>query len=204
MSVFDDFYLANKLEQIMTKAKTLSKKECEAIYFYLQKKKPLVLMEFGVQHGCSTRFFIDAITSLNLATKIHSWDIVDQIRYADRSKFTFHRENITGHELDVVEKYNPDLIFLDAHAYHMTKSLMEICMDRKIDFICHDVGIEFKDLVYRQSNAYKNKNVYIQWESYLLSELISPTIWETNSYEDDKVQLTFIRDRYGICIAEMK
>jgi len=54
MLKFDELFDKSALPKVIKMAKTLSKEECRAVYGYMQQKKPQVILEFGVQYGCST------------------------------------------------------------------------------------------------------------------------------------------------------
>ena len=122
MSNFDKFWEDYKLQNIMSQAKTLSKSECETVYDYMDRYRPGKILEFGVQLGCSSRLFIDAAKSLNYRMQLHSWDVIKAHKLVKEEEFIFHKKDITGKEGAVFKNYSPDLVFLDAHVYHLTKN----------------------------------------------------------------------------------
>jgi len=196
---FDD----SALPKILQKAKTLSKRECQAVYEYIDQNRPKTILEFGVQFGCSTRVFIEIAKWLNYKINLHSWDIIDIVNCADKRDFTMHVENITNKENSILV-HNPDLIFLDAHPYILTKNLIVICLKNKINFMCHDVSFANIATLKKSSDSFKNKKAYGAWESYVLSELVSPKILTDDCYEDDKVIVKCIRDLHGLAIVQNK
>lgn len=203
---FDELFDNSKLPVVLKQAKTLSKEECRSIYEYMKKNTPKTMLEFGVQYGCSTRVFLEISKWLGLDLDLHSWDIVDAIqsKCVNRKQFTFHRRNVTGKEEKVIAQFNPDLIFLDAHPYKMTKSMMECCLKHKVNFMAHDVSIKIYEALGRRSNNFKKKNTYGAWELYVLVELFGKSLLENDSYEDDKVKISFNRDEWGLAVVEVK
>lgn len=203
---FDDHFDNSKLASVLKKAKTLSKEECRAIYSYMETHRPKTILEFGVQFGCSTRAFLEMSEWLGLDINLHSWDIVDVIKKAcvQRDQFTFHKEDITGKEEEVILKHKPDMIFLDAHPYYMTKALMQVCLKHKINFLTHDVAYRLYEALGKRSQNFQNKDEYGAWELYILAELFSQNLLTDDSYEDDRVRITCIRDEWGLAIVEVK
>ena len=208
MSEFDELFDGSKLPYILSMAKTLSKEECKQIYIYMEKHKPKKILEFGVQFGCSTAVFLQISKWLGLDIELHSWDIIDIVKSDCVSKkdFIFHKEDITGREDQTIVKYNPDMVFLDAHPYYLTKGLMHSCLDRKIDFLCHDVGLQVFNRAKIRSNNFKDKSNsnMAEWELYLMSELIDKSLLKEDFFENEICKVICCRDRFGIAIVEFK
>ncbi len=140
---------------------------------------------------------------LGLDLELHSWDIVDVVQYADKSQFHFHLQNI-----DTIRTFNehtkPDVIFFDAHPYEATKRLMLKCMTCGVDFIAHDITVECYERTKKDSDGFENKSVYANWEAYLIPELIDNSLLTNDYFENDKLKVTCVRERYGVCVVEMK
>lgn len=204
IKLFEKKWNSSNLPNIIKGTKTLSRKESYHICQYMEKHKPINMVELGVQLGCSTAIFLEMANWINHKIKLDSWDIVDIAKYPDRNKFTLHVEDITGNEAKMFNEYMPDLVFLDAHAYNMTRKIMQLCLDRKIDFITHDVSLSLLERIRRESNGFVNKDVYVQWESYLIGDLIDKSLWKKDSFENDGLTATCIRDVFGIIIIEHK
>lgn len=203
MSDFDTLFNNSCLPNIINKAKTISKKECSALFDYLAKYKPVNILEFGCQHGCSTRVFLEMTKWLDYKVNLHSWDIDNKVIYIKQKDFTLHVEDLTNKEQNILS-YKPDLVFLDAHPYELTYNLTKVCLDNKINFMCHDVSFAIIEALKKRSNDYKDKTIYAAWEPYVLSELISDKILTENHYEDDNVIVDCIRDLYGLAIIKNK
>lgn len=208
MDKFDELFDNSRLPNILSMAKTLSKEECGHIYNYMNKYKPSVVLEFGTQFGCSTAVFLQISEWLNLDIDLHSWDIVDQIKpqCVDKLKFKFHKCDITGNEEEIITRYVPDMVFLDAHPYAITKGLMKSCLKHKIDFLCHDISLPIFERAKERSNGFTNTDpsTLAEWELYLLGELISPSLLEDDSFEDNNVSVNCYRDKFGLAIIEVK
>jgi len=203
---FDELFDSSGLPLVLKQAKTLSKEECRAIYNYMKEYKPKVILEFGTQFGCSTRVFLELANWLGRKVELHSWDIVDQIKpiCVDKNSFTFHKEDMSGREEEIVAKYNPDMLFLDAHPYSLTKNLMQVCLKHKINFLTHDVALKLYESLQTRSDNFKNLKAYGAWELYILAELFGDTLLTEDHYEDEKVQIDFTRDLWGLSIILVK
>ena len=213
--LFDNSFIP---EMISSKLhKTLSKKECRAIYYYFKRKKPKNVMEVGVQYGCSTAIFLEIARWLDLEINLHSWDIEDLVKYPSKKNFTLHLENITGREKEVIKEYKPDVIFIDVHPYKLVKNLMAVCMDNKIDFMMHDIWKAGLDVARRRSNPDNKPNLpdgvditvdvgkgTVPWEVYLIGKLIDESIWDNDYYENDDLEVKCTREKLGIGIIEFK
>ena len=156
-----------------------------------------------------SKAFLEISRWLGNTLSLHSWDVVDAIRFVDKKEFSFHKEDITGREEAEFDKYNPQLVFLDAHVYPMTKKIMQICIDRKIDFMCHDVSYQIGVVVAgERSKGFTTgfEKCYAQWELYIMSELFSKKLMEkdTTYYEDDRAKITILKDLYDLAVVEMK
>jgi len=184
---FDELFDVSPLPCILKKARTLVKEECREIYSYMSSLRPKTILEFGVQYGCSSRVFLEIGKWIGSEVVLHSWDIVDAVRKDCISKddFYFHIENISGKEKGLFDKYAPDLLFLDAHPYRMTKSLIQECLSRKIDFMTHDVEYFVFDRAKKQSKNFTDFGVYVDWELYILGELISTDLYIKDYYENE-------------------
>lgn len=203
---FDDLFDKSKLPYVLKQAKTLSKEECRAIYEYMKEYRPKTILEFGVQYGCSTGVFVEISKWLDLKIDLHSWDIIDAIKKdcVNKKDFTFHKEDISGNEDRILEKYKPDMIFLDAHPYSMTKKLMQSCLNRKINFLAHDVALRLYNVLKKGSNNFADKSFYGAWELYILAELFSQNLLDNDTYESEKVSITCVRDQWGLAIVKVK
>lgn len=205
---FDNWFDNSVLPKILSKAKTIDKKECKEIYNYFVRKKPKRIFEFGVQYGCSTRFFLELSEFLKLPLELHSFDISNNVKYADPEKFKLHIKDITT---NVDETFNelgyPDLVFLDAHPYKITKNLMNKCLNERIDFMAHDVSQKIGRIrASKRTNNFTNFSIDTgaEWELYTLCELISKDLWNNDNYMSNDLQVKIITGRYGLGIVEHK
>jgi len=199
--IFDKSCMPN----ILSQAKTLSKKECLAIFNYMEKRKPVNILEFGTQYGCSTRAFLEIANWIGYKINLHSWDISDQVRCVNKKDFKLHIGDLTGRE-ETILKHAPNLVFLDAHPYALTKNIMKICLRDKIDFMCHDVSMDIYERAKQRSSDFTNKSpqTKAEWELYILQELISKDILAKDFFENDILTVNCVRDRFGLAIIEHK
>jgi len=204
MLKFDELFDKSALPKVIKMAKTLSKEECRAVYGYMQQKKPQVILEFGVQYGCSTAVFIEMAKWLDIKLQLHSWDLADLVKCSDRKEFKLHIEDVTGKEEETILKYRPNMIFLDAHPYRLTKKLMLLCLKYKIDFLTHDVAVDIYKELGERTNNFQNKEEYGAWELYILRELFGDKVVTDNEFENEQVRIKMVRDKYGLSIVEVK
>lgn len=201
---FEEYFLKYNISEVISKVKTLSKGELNFVYKYFEKNKPKSMLEFGVQKGCSTYCFLKLAEYFEYDMSLHCWDIRDSIIYPDRSKFSLHIEDVSEKAQDIINYYEPDFIFLDAHPYYLTKNFMEECLSKKINFMCHDVALNLIERCRKESNNFTKKEAYTTWEAYLIGELIDKSLWEKDFFENDKFTAICNRDKYGIFILEHK
>lgn len=202
---FDKWFNSSDLPKILTKAKTLHGKECFEICKYFIEHKPKVIFEFGVQYGCSTRFFLDLADFLDMKIELHSFDIKNIVKYADANKFHMHVGDITNKvDEEFANLPKPDLVFLDAHPYQFTKNVMQKCLDDKIDFMCHDVsqniGVKIAGERTKQFTDFSIVNA--AWELYVMAELIDKSLWTKPVYRDKNIDVKIITGKYGLSICQ--
>jgi len=206
MEKFDNLFDNSRLPGILSIAKTLSKEECRQIYHYMKEYMPNKILEFGVQFGCSTAVFLQIAEWLGLDIELHSWDIIDVVKKqcVDKNDFNFHKVDITGREEEIILEYKPDMVFLDAHPYHMTKDLMINCVKYKINFLTHDVAIGLYNELKIRSDNFNKLEIYGAWELYILCELFSDKLLIEDYFENDQVQIKCYRDQWGLSVIKVK
>ena len=205
---FDDFFGSNNLPEILKKAKTLSKNECNSVFEYMRGKKEITLFEFGTQKGCSAAVFLQIGKYFGIKMDLHSWDIKDLVQKSvvNKKDFTLHIEDITNRERVVFDKYRPNLVFLDAHPYELTKNIVSICLERKIDFMCHDVSLDIYERTKNRTCNLSDKSNGNggTWELPIMGELISESLLTHDSFENEKLIVNCVRDKYGLAIIKFK
>lgn len=196
---FNNTFDHSVLPSVLKKARTLVKEECREIFQYMDGCRPNTILEFGVQYGCSSRVFVEMAKWLDYNVNLNSWDIIDAVRSDCISKkdFKLHIEDVTGRESQIFDKYVPDLVFLDAHPYKLTKALIQECIKRKIDFMTHDVEPSIFERARKKSKNFTDLTVYVDWELYILGELISKTLYDSDFYENNNLIVKCIRGNGG-------
>jgi len=204
---FDKLFDNSCVPKALKVNRSLSKEECRHIFSYMQERKPKMMLEFGVQNGCSTRAFVEMAKWAKLNMTLHSWDIMDVLKCIGKNEFNFHLGDITGKERAVFDEYNPDFVFLDAHPYQLTKNIIEICLERKIDFMCHDVvypvGLQ---RTCERTNGFSDLRVETNanWELFLLGTLIHTQLWHEDYYENNELEVKCLREHNGLAIVRFK
>lgn len=203
---FNKLFDESCLPVVLGKARSLIKEDCREIFQYIDENRPKTMLEFGVQYGCSSRVFIEIGKWFDYKIDLHSWDIVDKVKpeCINKNDFHLHIKDVTGKEKLVFDTYNPDLVFLDAHPYQLTKALMQECLGRKIDFMCHDVDLSVFKRAEKQSNNFTNFMIYTDWELYVLGELISKDIYTNDNFDNDFVLVKCVRNNGGGGLAIIK
>jgi len=208
LTEFNKWFESTDLPNILNKAKTIDRKECFEIYKYFIQYRPSVIFEFGVQFGCSTRFFLELAKHLNLNVNMHCFDIKNIIKFVEPNQITMHIEDITNKVEEVFNSLpKPDLIFLDAHPYQLTKILVQKCLEEKINFMAHDTSQEIGKIeTAKRTNNFTNfsNSIVAAWELYILCELISQDLWTNPEYHNDKLDLNITTGRYGLAICQHK
>lgn len=104
--------------------KTLSTAEAFIIYLLLKRYRPASIVEIGTQFGRSTRRIIDAKNHLALPSPVICYDVVDHVQHFSPSEAALHLNDVT-HTVseDVLDRYPPGLLFLDAHPYYLLKNV---------------------------------------------------------------------------------
>jgi hypothetical protein len=202
---FEKFFQSTTLPRCIKKVKkTLSKRECEEIFYYFDQHRPQTMIELGTQYGCSTKIFVEIANFFGYKLNMHAFDIRDRIRSSivDRNEFHLHIEDITDKELETLDLYSPDLVFLDAHPYKLTKNMVNACLRKQINFMCHDISLDVHEKARQQSNNFTNFDIYVAWELYVIAKIISDKFLTEDYYEDKERKIIgkCTRDKYGLFV----
>ena len=108
--------------------------------------------------------------------------------------------------IEKIRKEQPDLVFLDAHPYDLTKNIVNECLSRKINFMCHDVSYNIgHDVAKKRSKNFNQKRgTDAQWELYVLCELIDEKLWQEDYFENNDLIYERDQDKYGLGIVTHK
>ncbi len=104
---------------------TTAFEESFIIYTILSIARPTSLVEIGTQYGKSTRRIIDMTKTLGLNAKIRCFDISDDVQFFKKDEAELIIDDVTGaFRQKVLEKYQPQFIFMDAHPYALLKEVI--------------------------------------------------------------------------------
>lgn len=156
--------------------KTLCFEEAFVAYVALSLTRPNVILEVGTQYGNSTRRLIDMAAQLELDSRIVCIDIEDQVRHFARNEADLLIADVTGRfRRDVLEKYRPGFVYLDAHPYFLLQEIVREMLDYQENCIMaiHDCS---KGLCNPRMTIDKDDPSAITsktgvWERYVLAEI---------------------------------
>lgn len=174
---YREYYFKKNYGEMMKEGKTLSIEEAYLIYKVLKIFRPKNIVEIGTQEGRSTRKLIDMKEWLGLKSFIYCFDIVDQVKYFTPVEAQLNLKDVThSFRRDVLEKHNPNFIFLDAHPYHLLFNIIHEVLHTTDNIILaiHDCG---RGLCNPDMTSSKNDpNVVGKngiWERYILADLFN-------------------------------
>lgn len=106
----------------------------------IQAIQPKCIVELGTQTGCSSTIIARICRYLGLKTKIVTVNIVDELKFPD-PEVEYIYEDFTNKMEEIWTRWNPDILFQDAHMYHMVKKQIEVGekYPHTVHFF-HDVG----------------------------------------------------------------
>jgi len=124
------FHHEKNYSSLLGERKTLSMEEAFLMYVMFRQYQPESVIEIGTQYGKSTRRLIDLRKFAGQNAKVVCFDIEDQVKYFDKSEADLVLKDITNSfREDVLEKYAPGLIYLDAHPYHLLKNVIQAVLE---------------------------------------------------------------------------
>ena len=182
--------------KLLTKDKSLSINEAFALYVLVNKLQVNKISELGVRYGVSTRFWNIARPDCNIIgydlKKLYNRRIKK-----DPDNFRF----IQGDASQLFLTKGSDMVFYDAHPYHLTYDIA--CQSKKIVNIhCfHDVGKNCFKASSSKLPKEKRGNCtekYGWWERHVMAEVFNPSIMTENIVIDKEWRSVIIDDKYGI------
>lgn len=113
-------------------AGTLSSEEAFVIHCLTAIFKPPELIEIGTHQGKSTRRILDSIAHLQLKTAVTCFDIEDLVEYFSADEATLVLQDVTDSVAqDILDRYAPGIIYLDAHPWHLLKNVIAAVLRRE-------------------------------------------------------------------------
>ena len=104
---------------------TTSSEEAFALHCLIDAYDPPNLVEIGTYHGGSTRRILDSIADLRRDTAVFTYDIADMARYFRPDEAQLILRDVTGSvEAEILERYEPGIIYLDAHPWQLLQDVL--------------------------------------------------------------------------------
>ncbi|MBI3464555.1 MAG: glycosyltransferase family 4 protein, partial [Planctomycetes bacterium] len=116
---------SKRYERTLGELKTLCFEEAFVLYVLLECMRPRTIVEMGTQYGKSARRIIDIKALLGLESRVVCFDVADEVRYFSSGEAELVLKDVTGTvRRDILEAYEPDLIFVDIHLYHLLQEIV--------------------------------------------------------------------------------
>ncbi len=112
-------------------AGSTSREEVFLIHCLLEQFAPASLIEIGTYEGGATRRVLDSIADLGLPTRVTTYDIVNLVKHFRPDEADFRLQDLTHtFERDVLDKFPPGLIYLDAHPWQLLQNVLRGALGR--------------------------------------------------------------------------
>jgi len=184
-----EFLFIDDSALMLNKYKTQSYENISVWIAALSEIRPKCIVELGTQTGCSASILARLCRFLGLNTKIITINIKDEAIYKDKD-VEYVIEEFTGKVEEIWKRWSPDIIFQDAHMYHLIHQILiesENNHRNTIHFL-HDTGFRlFKNPMKIPLEAVPTSETG-SWERHVLA-LYDKKLLE-KSYRDVK-QKTF-------------
>jgi glycosyltransferase involved in cell wall biosynthesis len=124
-TMYAAFHEAKGYARTLGERKTLCFEEAFVLYVLLATRRPSTLVEIGTQHGKSTRRLLDIKMLLGLPGRVVCFDVEDQVQYFSRDEAELVVRDMRGRfAQDVLQAYEPGLIFHDVNSYGLLKEVL--------------------------------------------------------------------------------
>jgi glycosyltransferase involved in cell wall biosynthesis len=141
LTTYRSFYDAKGYAKALGERKTLCLEEAFVLYVLLALRRPKVIVEIGTQHGKSARRILDMASLLGLEARLICFDIQNEVQHFAPHEATLVERDVTGRfRTEVLEQFQPDLLFVDVHTYHLLKEVVHesLVAPRKPIIVMHD------------------------------------------------------------------
>jgi hypothetical protein len=140
---YRSFHEVKGYARILGEFKTLCFEEAFLLYLILVLYRPRTVAEVGTQHGKSTRRLLDMVNLLGLVSRVVCFDRADEVRHFDPGEAELVVGDVSGRFREaVLGAYEPQLLFLDVHAYGPLREAVTETMARAGGCVLavHDCG----------------------------------------------------------------
>ena len=184
---------------------TLSSEEAFVLHCLTARFQPAELIEIGTHEGKSTRRILDGIARLRLDTKVTCFDIEDIVRYFSPREATLVLRDVTDSIAeDVLDRYAPGLIYLDAHPWRLLKNVIAAVLLRE-DWLlaihdCSPILCNPKMTISRDQPGLITARTG-HWERHVLAEVFGledPLDPRLNDLETDRHRLRIFDTQHGL------
>lgn len=116
-------------EHTLGELKTLCFEEACVLYLVLLATRPRTIVEIGTQYGKSTRRILDMKQRLGLACDVVCFDVANDVRHFRPDEARLLVQDVRGtFQRDVLEAFQPDLVFVDVHGYALLHEILEAAL----------------------------------------------------------------------------
>lgn len=204
---YRDIYHKMKYKITLGDRNTLTLQESYLLYLAISLLQPSQVIEIGTSQGRSTRMIIDSLNYWGLNSHLVCFDIVDSLKFASHDEVTLILENITGHSRQsVFDKYNPEIIFLDAHPYPLLYNVIAEYLDwskfHPSLLLIHDCSPTFYSprmfISKDEPEAISNRTGL--WERHVLCEIFKTTSRYIDNFNTNTHQVRIFPTTYGLAM----
>jgi hypothetical protein len=166
--------------RLLGESKTLVFEEAFLFFVAASLLRPQQVVEIGTQLGKSTRRLVDMLTYLKLNSRVTCFDIVNDVRFVSAAEVDLRIQDITDtFGENVLIPLAPELIFLDAHPYHLTRNAIAAYLKWSLTHPCilaiHDCSpaeyVPYMLISKGDPGAIGSNTGF--WERHILSELFN-------------------------------
>ena len=184
---------------------TLSSEEAFVIHCLIALWQPPELIEIGTHEGKSTRRILDSIAHLQVETQVTCFDIEDLVQYFSPYEARLVLHDVTDAvELNILDRYPPGLIYLDAHPWRLLKNVIAAVLRRQDwPLVIHDCAPILcnpnMSISRDQPNLISARTGH--WERHVLAEVFGlddPLDPRLNALETDTHQLRVFGTQHGL------
>ncbi|MYD10252.1 MAG: class I SAM-dependent methyltransferase [Chloroflexi bacterium] len=184
---------------------TLSSEEAFVLHCLSARFQPPELIEIGTHQGKSTRRILDSLASLRLNTRVTCFDIEDLVTCFSRDEATLLLRDVTDSvEEDILDRYAPGIIYLDAHPWRLLKNVIEAVLRRE-DWLlaihdCSPILCNPKMTISKDEPGLITMRTG-HWERHVLAEVFgldNPLDPRLNDVETDRHRLRIFGTQHGL------
>ena len=184
---------------------TLSSEEALVLHCLCARFQPPEFIEIGTHQGKSTRRILDSIAHLQLETRLTCYDIEDLVEHFSPDEATLLLHDVTDTvEPDILDRYAPGIIYLDAHPWHLLKNVIAAVLRRQ-DWLlaihdCSPILCNPKMTISKAEPSLITARTG-HWERHVLAEVFGlddPLDPRLNALETDTHMLRIFGTQHGL------